>query len=100
MFFVIFCDMKDKLFARHWTCRKLQSVASQRRAELLHHHHAVFVECPLQQGDDSNTCRESELRLLLRQPNRNQGSQQRRSPSASVLACLVVLLAVSQTLVG
>uniref|UniRef100_A0A3B3HI71 Uncharacterized protein n=1 Tax=Oryzias latipes TaxID=8090 RepID=A0A3B3HI71_ORYLA len=40
------------------TCRELQGAASQRRAELLHHHHAVFVESPLQHGDDSHPCRE------------------------------------------
>uniref|UniRef100_A0A3P9K639 Uncharacterized protein n=1 Tax=Oryzias latipes TaxID=8090 RepID=A0A3P9K639_ORYLA len=40
------------------TCRELQGAASQRRAELLHHHHAVFVERPLQHGDDSHPCRE------------------------------------------
>lgn len=41
------------------TCRKLESTASHRRTELLHHHHTVLVERPLQQSDDSHTCRES-----------------------------------------
>lgn len=95
-----------------FTCRKLQSVASHRGTKLLHHHNAVFVECPFQQRDDSDTCQEkcvtaglAHNRTLVSvqgptdEPTGKQKAR-RRSPSACVLVCLVVLFAVSQVLVG
>lgn len=94
------------------TCRKLQGVASHRRTKLLHHHNAVFVECPLQQRNDSDTCQGEcvtagsahnlTLVSVQRPTDEPTGKQKarRRSPSACVLVCLVVLFAVSQVLVG
>lgn len=86
------------------TCRKLQSVASHRRTELLHHHYTVFVESPFQQGDYSDTCRKNTWWKSVNSKPDISGSRhlgqlhQGHSPSASVFARLVVLLAVSQFL--
>lgn len=81
------------------TCRKLQSAASQRRAELLHHHYAVLMQRPFQQSDYSHTWR----KYVLAFNNSGKSWTTRkwkkiRSPSASVLARLVVRFTVSQVL--